>query len=142
MTTGKVSAAANGVHPSEVVHSTVCLSVVCCLVWYVEQFLTWRAASLCLGWRNIATKNEPHDWRVSSVALFARSALVYDNLVEDNARAGIFFHRSTDYAEAYNNTCRRNLEGDFGIVESTGVKVYDNVMEVSAAELRAGLRLS
>lgn len=55
---------------------------------------------------------------------------MYDNLVEDNARAGIFFHRSTDYAEAYNNTCRRNLEGDFGIVESVGVKVFDNVMEV------------
>lgn len=58
-------------------------------------------------------------------------ALVYDNLVEDNARAGIFFHRSTDYAEAYGNTCRRNLEGDFGIVECTGVTVHDNVMEVS-----------
>lgn len=69
--------------------------------------------------------------RVFLFCLSALRAVVYDNLVEDNARAGIFFHRSTDYAEAYNNTCRRNLEGDFGIVESTGVKVHDNVMEVS-----------
>lgn len=70
---------------------------------------------------------------ILSPSLPARSyrAVVHDNVVEDNARAGIFFHRSTDYAEAYNNVCRRNLEGDFGIVESTGVKVYDNVMEVS-----------
>lgn len=51
-------------------------------------------------------------------------------MVEDNARAGIFFHRSTNYAEAYGNTCKRNLEGDFGIVESTGVKVHNNWMEV------------
>lgn len=55
---------------------------------------------------------------------------MYGNVVEDNARAGIFFHRSTDYAVAYGNTCRRNLEGDFGVVESSGVKIYDNVMEV------------
>lgn len=65
-------------------------------------------------------------------------AKVYDNLVEDNARAGIFFHRSTNYAIAYNNICRRNLEGDFGIVESTGVHVYDNVMEGG----KYGIRLS
>lgn len=65
-------------------------------------------------------------------------ALVFDNLVEDNARAGIFFHRSTDYAEAYGNTCRRNLEGDFGIVECTGVTVHDNVMEVSRVEPSGG----
>lgn len=56
---------------------------------------------------------------------------MYNNLVEDNARAGIFFHRSSDFAEAYDNICRRNLEGDFGIVESMGVLVHDNVMEVS-----------
>lgn len=61
----------------------------------------------------------------------ACSALVYNNVVEDNARAGIFFHRSTDSAEAYGNTCKRNLEGDFGIVESTGCKIHDNTMEVS-----------
>lgn len=60
------------------------------------------------------------------------SAEVYNNRVEDNARAGIFFHRSTDGAIAYNNTCKGNLEGDFGIVESFDVKVYDNVMVVSA----------
>lgn len=56
---------------------------------------------------------------------------MYDNVVEDNARAGIFFHRSTDKAEAYGNTCRRNLEGDFGIVESAGCKIHNNSMEVS-----------
>lgn len=61
--------------------------------------------------------------------------MVYDNLVEDNARAGIFFHRSTDYAIAYGNTCRRNAEGDFGIVESMGAEVYNNVMEVSCGML-------
>lgn len=59
------------------------------------------------------------------------SALVYDNVVEDNTRVGIFFHRSTDYAEAYGNTCKRNLEGDIGIFESTGVKIHDNVSEAS-----------
>lgn len=58
-------------------------------------------------------------------------ALVYNNTVEDNARAGIFFHRSTDYADAYNNTARRNAEGDFGVYECTGVTIHDNIMEAS-----------
>ena len=67
---------------------------------------------------------------VSPLFAVPHSALVTNNVVEDNARAGIFFHRSTDNAEAYGNVCRRNLEGDFGIVESMGVKVHDNIMEV------------
>lgn len=69
------------------------------------------------------------------VALFslgprAGSAVVHNNLVEDNGRVGIFFHRSTDEAQAYDNTCRRNAEGDVGVFESTGVKIHDNIMEV------------
>nr|QGV16393.1 Mannuronate C5-epimerase [Saccharina japonica] len=84
--------------------------------------------------------NHVHDngWHGIEYSKRCKGALVFDNLVEDNARAGIFFHRSTDYAEAYGNTCRRNLEGDFGIVESTGVTVHDNVMEGG----KYGIRLS
>lgn len=72
---------------------------------------------------------------VFPLGLSRNSTEVYDNIVEDNARAGIFFHRSSDYAEAYDNTCRRNLEGDFGIVESTGVLIHDNIMEVTKVPL-------
>lgn len=77
-------------------------------------------------------------WAICAVlplGLFRNSAKVYENTVEDNARAGIFFHRSCNYAEAYDNTCRRNLEGDFGIVESTGVLIHDNIMEVTKVPL-------
>ncbi|CAM9098445.1 unnamed protein product [Scytosiphon promiscuus] len=84
--------------------------------------------------------NHVHDngWHGIEYSKRCQGAVVYDNLVEDNARAGIFFHRSTDDAIAYGNTCRRNLEGDFGIVESMGAKVYNNVMEGG----RYGIRLS
>ncbi|CAM9349963.1 unnamed protein product [Ectocarpus sp. 6 AP-2014] len=86
------------------------------------------------------SNNHVHDngWHGIEFSKRCERAVVHDNVVEDNARAGIFFHRSTDYAEAYDNVCRRNLEGDFGIVESTGVKVYDNVMEGG----KYGIRLS
>ncbi|CAM9971825.1 unnamed protein product [Sphacelaria rigidula] len=77
------------------------------------------------------TRNHVHDngWHGIEYSKRCAGALVHDNVVEDNARAGIFFHRSTDYADAYNNTARRNAEGDFGIFECTGVTIHDNVME-------------
>ncbi|CAM9241261.1 unnamed protein product [Choristocarpus tenellus] len=65
-------------------------------------------------------------------------AVVHGNTVENNARAGIFFHRSVDNAVAYDNICRGNEEGDFGIVESNGVEIYNNIMEGG----RYGVRLS
>eukprot|EP00903_Cladosiphon_okamuranus_P007254 g7037.t1 len=84
--------------------------------------------------------NHVHDngWHGIEYSKRCKGAVVHDNIVEDNARAGIFFHRSTDYAKAYGNTCKRNLEGDFGIVESTGCKVYKNTMEGG----KYGIRLS
>eukprot|EP00752_Nemacystus_decipiens_P001269 g1266.t1 len=84
--------------------------------------------------------NYVHDngWHGIEYSKRCEGAVVHHNIVEDNARAGIFFHRSTNYAEAYGNTCKRNLEGDFGIVESTGCSIRNNTMEGG----KYGIRLS